>query len=416
MSHFSASVSIINTFCDNFKDLFSKKRFVVFQSFVYALMNEYRRLNLSSLAKTLTLDYDQLPYFFSDSAWDYQKLNERRIQLLKEQRTTGFSGNGILIVDDTGVLKPYAQHTEGVKFPHCPVLGTEALCNVGVGSCVSIGQRYIPVNLKFYKTQDEFILGKDDPEFKSKLNLAKELIDDACNKQIPFRYIVFDSWYAASDVLAFIHEKKLQFISEVKSDRKIYFRNPQTEKSYFMKEDELVTLIRKHYWHKVRIFKYGDEQLYVYSFKSRLKKTHFPILVFVVMGKLSSKDNRDVRIIITNDLSLSYKEAVRTYFERWAIERLFRELKDSFYFDHYQVRHQNKIMRYWMMVILAWTLIYWIRQNGYLYRSISSSLKGRSINECKQTLLKLIIFSSYEYLRKNTHCSINNSSKKKRKR
>ena len=139
----------------------------------------------------------------------------------------------------------------------------------------------------------------------------------------------------------------------------------------------------------------------MYSFKSRLKKTHFPVKVFVVMGKLSYKDNRDVRIIITNDLSLSCKEAVTTYFERWAIERLFRELKDSFYFDHYQVRHKLKIMRYWMMVILTWSLIYWIKQNGYLYRSISSSLKDHSINECKQVLLKLIIFSSYESLRKN---------------
>jgi hypothetical protein len=58
-------------------------------------------------------------------------------------------------------------------------------------------------------------------------------------------------------------------------------------------------------------------------------------------------------------------------------------------------------MRYWSLVILAWTLIYWIRQNGYLYRSISASLKGKSINECKQALLKLVLFSSYQQLRKN---------------
>jgi len=111
--------------------------------------------------------------------------------------------------------------------------------------------------------------------------------------------------------------------------------------------------------------------------------------------------SQEVRTIISNDLELSEKEAITAYLERWAIERISRELKDSFCFDHYQVRHSLKIMRYWSLVILAWTLIYWIRQNGYLYRSISTSLKGKSINECKQALLKLILFSSYQALRKN---------------
>ncbi len=417
MRHFSASVSIINKFCNNFKELFSKKQFVVFLSFVYGLIDEYKRVNLSALSKTLDLDYDQLQYFFSDSEWDYQRLNDKRINLLKAQRTTGFSKEGILIIDDTGILKPYAQKTEGVKYQYCPVLGEKADCNISVSSCFAVHNRYIPLNNKFYKTQDEFSLGKEDPEFKSKLELAKELIAEASNKQVPFSYVVFDSWYSASDVLNFIQEKNLKFISEVKSDRKIFFRNPQTQKGYFMKEDELVKLIRKHYWHKVRAFRHGDEQLWVYSFKSRLKKTHFPIQVLVVMGKLSYKDNRDVRILVTNDLSLSYKQAVTTYFERWAIERLFHELKDSFYFDHYQVRHKLKIMRYWMMVLLVWSLVYWIRQNGYLYRTISSSLKGRSINECKQALLKLIIFSGYESLRKNNLKPIyNHRYKKKRKK
>jgi len=130
-------------------------------------------------------------------------------------------------------------------------------------------------------------MGKNDLDFKSKLELTKELICDAIEKKIPFRYCLFDSWYSASDVLRFIHEKNLHFITEVKSDRRMLFNNPATKKNYFTNQDELVTLI------------------------------------------------------------------------------------------------------------------YWVRQNGYLHRSITSSLKGKSINECKQALLKLILFSSYQALRKN---------------
>ena len=397
MNNLNARVSIIDKFAQNFKGQFSKTQFAVFKPLLYGFINEYKRVNLSSLAKNIDINYEKLQYFIADSKWDHETLNAKRLELLKSQRTTGFSKDGLLIIDDTGVLKPYAKNTEGVKYQHCPVLGAEALCNVAVASCFSVNKRYIPLELKFYKTQSEFILGKDDPDFRSKLELAKELISDAVNKKIPFRYVLFDSWYSAGDVLSSIHEQSLFFISEVKSDRRMYFRNPEAGKSYFMPQDELVKLIKKHLWHKVKTFKHRDGLLSVYSFQSRLKSTDFPVKAFVVINTASG----EARTIISNDLTLSEKEVVLTYFERWAIERVFRELKDSFCFDHYQVRHQLKIMRYWSLVILAWSLIYWIRQNGYLYRSISSSLKGKSINECKQALLKLIIFSSYQALRKN---------------
>lgn len=397
MNNFNRRVSIIDKFAQHFKGQFSKKQFVAFTALLYALINEYKRVNLSSLAKALDTDYEKLQYFLSDSKWNYEALNAQRIELLKSQRTTGFSKEGVLIIDDTGVLKPYASKTEGVAYQHCPILGTEALCNVAVASCYSANDRYIPLEVKFYKTESEFVMGKNDPDFKSKLELAKELIADAVDKKIPFKFILFDAWYPASDVLTFIQERDLKFISEVKSDRLVYFRNPEARKSYFMQQDELVKLIKKHLWHKVKSFTHRGELISVYAFTSRLKSTDFPVKVFVTFNNSS----QEVRTIISNDLELSEKEAVLTYLERWAIERIFRELKDSFCFDHYQVRHQLKIMRYWSLVILAWTLIYWIRQNGYLYRSISTSLKGKSINECKQALLKLILFSSYQALRKN---------------
>ena len=138
-----ASISIINKFCENFKGLFSKKGFSVFRLLVYALINEYKRVNLSSLSKTLDLDYEKLQYFLADSKWNDQQLNEQRIKLLKSQRTTSFSKDGLLITDHTGVLKPYAKNTEGVKYQHCPVLGTEAYCNIAVVSCFSVNSRYI---------------------------------------------------------------------------------------------------------------------------------------------------------------------------------------------------------------------------------------------------------------------------------
>lgn len=59
------------------------------------------------------------------------------------------------------------------------------------------------------------------------------------------------------------------------------------------------------------------------------------MFIFAILSSLPSKDNSDVCIIISDDLGLSAKKAVLTYLERWAIEKLFRELKDNFYFNRY---------------------------------------------------------------------------------
>ena len=56
-------------------------------------------------------------------------------------------------------------------------------------------------------------------------------------------------------------------------------------------------------------------------------------------------------------------------------------------------------MRYWMLCILVWTLVYWIRQNAYLHKIISC--KASTCNEYKRALLKLIEFSSYASLTKS---------------
>jgi len=109
MSLFNVNVSIINRFCDNFKDNFSNTQFQAFRMLPYAMLKDYKRLNLSSLSKELAINYQALQYFVADSHWDYETLNAARINLLRRQRTTGFSKDGVLAIDDTGSLKPYAK-------------------------------------------------------------------------------------------------------------------------------------------------------------------------------------------------------------------------------------------------------------------------------------------------------------------
>jgi len=399
MSLFNVNVSIINRFCDNFKENFSNTQFSAFAMLPYAMLKDYKRLNLSSLAKELPINYQALQYFLADSRWDYESLNTARINVLRKQRTTGFSKDGVLAIDDTGSLKPYAKKTEGVSYQYCPVIKEKAYCNVAVVSCYANPVKHIPLNLRFYKTEAEFICGKNDPDFKSKLDFAMELIEEAITLNIHFSHIVFDSWYGSCDMIDFIDTKGKKFISEVKSDRRLLVEHPLSKKKTWIRADELVKLINKHLRHKTRMVNYGGKLVPVYTLKVMVRDSSVKLKAFVIPGKWSEEDDKSCHILITNDLVLDYKKACALYSLRWGIEQAFQELKDSFYFDHYQVRHKEKIMRYWMLCLLVWSLIYWIRQNAYLHKIIS--VKASTCNEYKRGLLMLIEFSSYAALRKN---------------
>lgn len=90
---------------------------------------------------------------------------------------------------------------------------------------------------------------------------------------------------------------------------------------------------------------------------------------------------------------------IKTYLLRWGIEESLRELKDNFCFDQYQVRHQEQIQRHWILAFLAWSLTYWIKQNGCLSKIIDHP--PQSIDQCKETVASLILIDSAFLLSKN---------------
>ena len=104
------------------------------------------------------------------------------------------------------------------------------------------------------------------------------------------------------------------------------------------------------FWDKVKYVKYqspdeSEVSPITYSFEAKLKDCEVPIKFVVIFGKCNKDDDTDVHILITNQLNASAKTTITNYLLRWGIEHCFKELKDTFYFDHYQVRHTQKIKR-----------------------------------------------------------------------
>ena len=403
MSIFGTNISLLNKFLKHFASCFSKKQLAMFTLLVYALFKDYKRNSLDAMANATHTDYQKLQYFFSDSKWDLQAIKQKRLEIIQNQRTTASTKDGILAIDDTGCPKPYAENTQGAKWQYCGPLKREEVCNVGVGAVFVSPSKHFPIDIIPYLPSDEFPGGKTNPQFKDKIQIAMELFDNASGT-LDFSVVTFDSWYASTEFLEHIHSHNKIFFSEIKSNRNIFMYHPQKKTRCFVKSDELVTLIQKHYRHKVKTVTHttsdGSEVSHkTYSFEAKLRNCDVPLKIVVILGKWNKDDDNSVHILITNQLNASAKTVITNYLLRWGIEHCFKELKDTFYFDHYQVRHIEKIERYWNLCLIAWTLTYWIKQNAYLNKILET--KPTTFNEFKQAINTLLELSSLSTLSKN---------------
>lgn len=369
------------------------------------MFDDYKRMPLAAIARNTDMNYQKLQFFFSESRWSVRELNDIRLRLIQNQRTTRAYHNGVLAIDDTAVPKPYAEKTEGAQVQYCGALGREENCNVAVASCFVSPTKHFPVDFRSYLP----ITTPNPKNFKSKLDLAKELIAEAVQRSIPFSAVVVDIWYTSSDLIEFTASYNRTLVAEVKSNRSILFNNPETRERRYLTGDIIIPLIRKFYAHKMKTIHIpstdgSDKAVLTYSFASKLKDCKTPVQVIFVFDKWSDLDDKDIHVIITTDIKMSTRTTILTYLLRWGIEVSFRELKDTFSFDQYQVRHQEQIQRHWIMAFLAWTLAYWIKQNGCLSKILSEP--PGTIGECKQAIASLIIIDSAFLLSKNKDLAV----------
>jgi len=392
------SPPVLQKFLNKFKKVFTKPAYSSFSFYVNGLFLQLKRTNIQSItANILHANYENMQYFLSEARWNEDLLNEQRIKLLQSNCLTKSSTKGILAIDDTG-CKKWGFKTEGVKFQHYGTEDIKTKCNIVVFSAYCDHSKRYPINLKPYKPKDEFFMGKDNSEFKSKHQLAKELINDALAKNISFSDIVFDNWYFSNDLIEFIQDKQLTFITEIESSRLVSF------KGKWVHADELVKLIPidRFKWVTVPSSPTKNKSFFSYSFSAKLKDLPGKFLIVVTIGKWSDSDPKKVHIFISNHLSYSPAQVISKYSLRWGIECIFRDLKENVAFDHYQVKSLKSISRHWHLATLAYTFLLISKLNGSFSKTFAQQPK--TIGE--QLLLFRNVNSIYHALWIKQNCEI----------
>jgi DDE superfamily endonuclease len=139
-------------------------------------------------------EVQRLQWFLSESAWDHEQVNERRVELLCENPATAPHDAGALVVDDTGDRK------DGTATAHVArqCLGSVGKVDNGIVAVTTLWadeRCYWPAHAVPYTPASRLAGGERHPGFKTKPELAVELVRAAQQAGIRFRAVVADCCY-----------------------------------------------------------------------------------------------------------------------------------------------------------------------------------------------------------------------------
>jgi hypothetical protein len=166
----------------------------------------------------------RLQFFLSESVWDPGAVNDRRLELLRAGPATAPHGGGVLVIDDSGDRK------DGTATAHVgrQYLGRYGKTGNGVVTVTTVWadeRVYYPVHAVPYTPARHFPGGKNDPVFRTKLQIGADLAVRAREAGFSFRAVVADSAYGDQDGFrAELAEAGLPFVMALRPRRGTWAR------------------------------------------------------------------------------------------------------------------------------------------------------------------------------------------------
>ena len=178
--------------------------------------------------------YDQLQYFLSDSQWEHQPIIEQ-ISSDADQLMGGYSDSG-LYIDETGIPKK-GKMSVGVARQWCGQVGKVDNCQVAVIATLGRGNFSTMIDFRLYLpeewTKDEVRCDKakiptSEREFKTKHELAWDMINNARQNGVRYQWVGFDGFYGDNpEFVRKLADNNEIFMADIHSNHRIYLEDPK---------------------------------------------------------------------------------------------------------------------------------------------------------------------------------------------
>jgi hypothetical protein len=385
-----------------FRDLFDNQcQFRPFQHYLTGLivlpnksLAHMARCLLESPAKT------NLSRFFSEAPWRADEINGRRIRFLLQQTKPHRRRRreSLLALDDTlcehvGSLFDYVDrhynHSEGTyPLAHNPVTSFSVSGPVRFPVGLRLYRRYeeltqweatvathcpdlkIPTDKKgrnrLHKEVDPALL--QDPEcrarheqFRTKIALAIELVEEAIRPKVPFGVVVFAAWYLAEDLVRVLVRRRKDWISLLTTHRLLATASFQLRDvngwalklpSPHLAVEELVPLIPAQAYRAVKVGKHT-----YWCFTLAVRVPGLGKVRIVVSFEHETLTGRRV-VLVTNRVDWSAAKIIGLYLHRWPTETFYQDSKGHLGLNGYRMRSIEAIGKHWCLVFVAYSLLH----------------------------------------------------------
>jgi SRSO17 transposase len=349
---------VVSNHLGQFQDLFSKPQLKHFAEYLTGLI-VCDKINIKQINNAFIQhgEYSNKDRFLTTSDWPIEKVNQRRIELIRKKVEPLNRSKGCLIIDDS-FLEKTGKHIPEVGIFYDPAQHRYILAhNLVTSHYVTPGGSF-PIGHRLYLKRD-----KNDQEYQSKIEAAKELVDEAVAAGLIFQTVVFDAWYLCKELCKHIETKGLAWLGVAKSNRIVYDHGRRMSLKEFRQ-----TLVQADF-KKVTI---AGKVYYCFTKTIKMSKLG-KVRVLISHEKEDLSD--DPFYLATNNLRWESRRILTEYANRWLIETFYRDSKQNLGLGDYAMRDLQAIKRHWYLVFLSYTLLSLSSMDGMLRNWFNANVK-----------------------------------------
>ncbi|HQB94614.1 MAG TPA: transposase [Candidatus Omnitrophota bacterium] len=240
----------------------------------------------------------------------------------------------IFILDDTPCPRK-GKKIEGLGIHHGADGFIRGLC--AVTSILKIGTQRFCWAIRGYRPKGTCRAGT----FKSKVQLAVEILTEAIQALPVKPTVLMDAWYSCAAILNLIIQAGWTFVAAVKRNRLVEINGKKISLSSLAKGPRKYKTIRVS---RKKCFRVAKLQVQLPKIGA--------VLLFI------SKSRKDgIRFFITNDLKMTESQMVALYLQRVWIETFHQDIKQHLGFGEVFMRSWDGVQAHWALVGIAYNLI-----------------------------------------------------------
>ncbi len=226
---------------------------------------------------------------------------------------------------------------------------------------------------------------------QKKINIVLQMIKRAKQRKLPFKYVLWDSWFNCTKSYSFIFKElvpagKVLISMLKKGTQKYKYRNR------FLNLKELYRKAGKWSHDRVSGIKYKSIEIELLDVSTANKIEDRTVIGKVKVCLFKYPNVKRWKAIISTDTNLSEIEVLKIYLRRWSIECIFKEIRQ--YFGYAQGKSSN------YAAMVADLTIRYVFYTMFCYRKEQSNNKpmGQLVLEFYQELFDMWLSTFVEMM------------------